>query len=68
MSIVEKRFLVYKINNGKVNTEIQYGQLTTGTDEVKQDGELKRCEISLEHYEKGITQLRELYPFNEVLK
>lgn len=68
MSISEKRFLVYKITNGKVNTEIQYGQLTTGTDEIKQEGELKRCQIAPEHYEKGIVQLRELYPFNEAVK
>lgn len=64
----DKRNLVYKMVNGRVNVEIQHGNHTTGTNETKQNGELKRYEIIPDHYDKTIFELKELYPFEMVTK
>lgn len=65
--LVEPRYLVYKIVNGHVNAEIQYGLHQTG-DGIKNDqSEIMRVEL-LDH-NLNLDQAKKIYPYyKEVLR
>lgn len=63
LSIMEKRYLVYKSWNGQIHTSIEYGELTTGEGKTKRDpNELQRFQIL--HETNDLNILKELYPLN----
>lgn len=62
----EKRYLVYRSWNGKIQASIEYGELTDGEGKQKKDSELERFEIS--HYTDDIKILKELYPLNKLFE
>lgn len=63
----ENRYLVYKKSNGKVTSEVQYGEHTTGEGQKKDEDELERYTIKIKEL-VSINTLMMTYPYKGTVK